>query len=110
MEGFVKGEVVILEFPFSNLTEAKRRPSLIIKVPKGNDLIVCQITGKSYVKSVEILIKKVDLQKGNLKVDSYLRIDKIFSIEKSLIKYKIGSLKKEKFNEIVDSICSFLKN
>jgi mRNA interferase MazF len=110
MEGFVKGEVVILEFPFSNLIESKRRPSLIIKVPKGEDLIVCQITGKSYEESLEIPITKEDFQKGNLKVENYIRIDKIFSIEKSLIKYKIGSIKKEKFNKIIDNICSFLKN
>jgi mRNA interferase MazF len=110
VEGFVKGDVVVLEFPFSNLLQVKRRPSLIIKVPKGEDLIVCQITRKSYEKSVEIPIRKEDFLKGSLKVESYMRIDKIFSIEKSLIKYKIGELKKEKFNEIVDKICSFLKS
>jgi len=110
MEGFVKGEIVVLEFPFSNLIQVKRRPSLIIKVPKGDDLIVCQITGKSYEKSVEIPIKKEDFHKGNLKVESYIRLNKIFSIEKSLIKYKIGSLKQEKFNEVINKICSFLKN
>ncbi len=110
MEGFVKGDVVVLEFPFSNLTQVKKRPSLIIKVPKGDDLIVCQITGKSYEKSVEISIRKEDFAKGNLKVESYLRLDKIFSIEKSLIKYKIGSLKQEKFDEVINEVCSFLKN
>ena len=110
MEGFVKGDVVILEFPFSNLINAKRRPSLIIKVPKGDDLIVCQITGNSYDNSVEVRIKKEDFSKGNLKVDSYLRLDKIFSVERALIKYKIGSLKKEKFNEILNDICSFLRS
>ena len=110
MEGFVKGDVVILEFPFSNLVQVKKRPSLVIKVPRGEDIIVCQITGKSYEKSVEIPIKKEDFYKGNLKVESYMRLDKIFSIEKSLIKYKIGSLKQDKFNEILGKICSFLKN
>lgn len=110
MEEFIRGEIVIMDFPFSNLIETKRRPSLIIKVPKGDDLIVCQITGKSYEKSIEIPIKKEDFQKGNLKVESYLRIDKIFSIEKSLIKYKIGLLKKEKFNEIINNVCFFLKS
>ena len=110
MEGFVDGEVVVLEFPFSNLIKSKRRPVLIIKIPNGDDMIVCQITGKSYEKSVEIPIKKEDFQKGNLKVESYLRIDKIFSVEKSMIKYKIGSLKQEKFNKIIDKICSFLKS
>ncbi len=110
MEGPIKGDIVVLEFPFSNLIQVKRRPSLIIKVPKGEDVIVCQITGKSYEKSVEIPIKKEDFYKGNLKVESYIRLDKIFSIEKSLIKYKAGSLKEGKFNEIIDKICSFLKN
>ncbi|MEK6917862.1 MAG: type II toxin-antitoxin system PemK/MazF family toxin [Nanoarchaeota archaeon] len=110
MEGFVKGEVVVLEFPFSNLLKVKRRPSLVIKAPKGDDIIVCQITGKSYEKSVEIPLKKEDFHKGNLKVESYVRLDKIFSIEKSLIKYKIGSLKQEKIKEILDKICFYLKN
>jgi mRNA interferase MazF len=110
MEGFVRGDIIILEFPFSNLIQSKRRPSLIIKVPKGDDLIVCQITGKSYEASVEIPITKQDFYKGSLKVDSYLRLDKIFSIEKSLVKYKVGRLKQEKFNEILDKLCSFLKN
>jgi len=110
MERLVKGDVIVLEFPFSNLIHAKRRPSLIIKAPKGDDLIVCQITGKSYEKSVEIPIRKGDLSKGDLKVESYIRLDKIFSVEKSLIRYKIGALKQDKINEVVDRICSFLKN
>ena len=109
MEGLVRGEVVVLEFPYSNLVQTKRRPSLIIKVPKGEDVIVCQITGKPYEPKVEILLKKDDFEKGELRVKSYIRLDKIFSIEKSLIKYKIGLLKRDKFNLILNKICSFLK-
>ena len=110
MEGFVKGDILVIEFPYSNLKNAKRRPVLILKVPKGEDIIVAQITGLSYEKSVEIPLKDEDFRQGNLKRDSYLRIDKIASIEKSLIKYKIGSLKQEIFNKILDKICFFLKN
>ncbi|MBU4085942.1 MAG: type II toxin-antitoxin system PemK/MazF family toxin [Nanoarchaeota archaeon] len=110
MEGFVKGDIIIIEFPYSNLKDVKRRPVLILKVPKGEDIIVAQITGMPYEKSVEIPIRIGDFHKGSLKVDSYIRIDKIFSIEKYLIKYKAGSLKQEKFNEVIDKICSFLKN
>ena|SRR3989344_818895 len=110
MEGFVRGEVVVLEFPFSNLLQVKRRPALIIKVPKGDDVIVCQITGRSYEKTVEIPLKKEEFQKGNLRVESYVRLDKLFSIEKSLIKYKVGSLKKEKIDDIVNRVGVFLKD
>jgi mRNA-degrading endonuclease toxin of MazEF toxin-antitoxin module len=59
--------------------------------------------------SVEILINASDFRKGSLKRDSFVRIDKISSIERSLVKYKIGSLKQEKFNQILDRICLFLK-
>ena len=110
MEGFVKGDIVVIEFPYSHLKDAKRRPVLILKVPKGEDIIVSQITSSSYEKPVEIPIKKEDFRRGSLKRDSNVRIDKIASIEKSLIKYKIGSLKKEKFGEIVDKLCFFLRN
>ena len=110
MEGFVKGDVIIIEFPYSNLKIVKRRPVLILKVPKGEDVIVTQITGESYENYVEIILRKEDFKQGSLKRDSYIRIDKLASIEKSLIKYKAGSLKQEKFNEVIDKICSFLKN
>ncbi len=110
MEGFVKGDVIILEFPYSNLKEAKRRPVLILKIPKGEDVIALQITSLSQERSVEIPLNKNDFAKGGLKKDSYIRIDKIASVDKSLIKYKIGSLKQTKFNEILDSACSFLKS
>ena len=109
MERLVRGDIIVIYFPFSNLVQFKPRPVLIIKIPKGEDMIVNQITGSSYEKSVEIKIENKDFSKGSLKKDSYLRLDKIFSIEKSLVKYKIGSLKPEKFNEIIDKIVSFLK-
>ena len=53
---------------------------------------------------------KDDFRQGTLKRDSNIRIDKIASIDKSLVKYKVGSLKQEKFSEILEKICSFLKN
>ena len=66
MEGFVKGEVIVIEFPYSNLKDSKRRPVLVLKVPKGEDVIVLQITRSSYESSVEIPIKNEDFRKGNL--------------------------------------------
>ena len=110
MEGFVRGEIVVIEFPYSNLKDSKRRPVLILKVPKGDAVIVAQITGESYEDSVDLSLKKEDFKQGSLKRESYLRIDKIASIEKYLIKYKAGSLKQEKFNEAIDKTCFFLKN
>ena len=110
MEEFVKGDVLVIEFPYSDLKSYKRRPVLVLKIPKGEDIIVSQITSSSYEESVEIPLSNNDFKQGNLKKESFIRIDKIASIEKSLIKYKVGSLKQEKFNEIINKICNFLKN
>ena len=110
MERLVRGDVIVLEFPFSDLTSYKRRPSLIIKVPEGEDVIICQITAESQKKDVEIPIRNNEFSKGRLKRDSYVRIDKITTIKQTRIKYKIGSLKSEKVKEIIDKIISFLKD
>jgi mRNA interferase MazF len=41
---FIKGDVVVIPFPFSDLTQSKRRPALVIAELEGDDLILCQIT------------------------------------------------------------------
>ena len=110
MEGPVKGDIVVIEFPYSNLKEAKRRPVFILKVPKGKDILVLQITSSSYENLLEIPIKEEDFREGNLKKDSYLRIDKIASIDKSLINYKVGSLKKAKIEEIINKVTNYLRS
>ncbi|MBS3086916.1 type II toxin-antitoxin system PemK/MazF family toxin [Candidatus Pacearchaeota archaeon] len=108
MERLVRGDIIVIEFPYSNLKNSKRRPVLILKIPKGEDIVVLQITKSSYEKQLEVVIKKEDFRQGNLKKESRIRIDKIASIDKSLVKYKIGSLKKEKFEEVLNKVVSFL--
>jgi mRNA interferase MazF len=47
MAKFIKGDVVVIPFPFSDLSQAKRRPALVIAAFEGNDAILCQITSKT---------------------------------------------------------------
>ncbi|HUS88975.1 MAG TPA: hypothetical protein VMW91_06340 [Desulfosporosinus sp.] len=46
MARFVKGDVVVVPFPFSDLAQAKRRPALILAELGGDDRILCQITSQ----------------------------------------------------------------
>jgi len=46
MERFVKGDIVVIPFPFSDLSQHKRRPAMVLADLKGEDLILCQITSK----------------------------------------------------------------
>jgi len=47
MARFVVGDVVIVPFPFSDLTQTKRRPALVVAGLSGEDLILCQITSQT---------------------------------------------------------------
>jgi len=108
MERFIKGDVVIIPFPFSDLTYSKKRPALIIANLKGDDYIFCQITSQirkdRYI--VELMIK--DFQAGSLPVDSFIRVNKIFTGDKSIILRKAGILKDYKINEVIDKLISIL--
>ncbi|MDD3083496.1 MAG: type II toxin-antitoxin system PemK/MazF family toxin [Candidatus ainarchaeum sp.] len=97
MEGFVKGNIVVINFPFSN-NGLKRRPALVLVNLLGDDLILCQITSTKRINSIEL--KETDFEKGRLFENSFIRIEKIFTLEKNKVVYKIGTLKKEKIIEI----------
>lgn len=101
MERFVKGDVVVIPFPFSDLRGLKRRPSLVLASLKGDDLILCQITSQNIKDEYSISLRPEDFESGYLKVPSNVRPNKIFTAEKSIILYKIGHLKNEKIQEIM---------
>jgi mRNA interferase MazF len=47
MATFIKGDVVVVPFPFSDLSNAKRRPALVLAELNKNDLILCLITSRA---------------------------------------------------------------
>ncbi len=109
MEKFVKGDVVVIPFPFSDLTDIKKRPALIIANLKGEDLILCQITSKNVKDEYAIEIKDTDFKEGSLKQVSNVRPNKLFTADNGIILYQVGTLKRNKMNEIIDKIIDILK-
>ena len=61
MEKFVKGDIVIIPFPFSDLSGAKKRPSLVLANLKGDDIILCQITSQRVNDDYAIPIERTGL-------------------------------------------------
>ncbi len=108
MEGFVKGDVVVLPFPFTNLTKSKKRPGLVVASLEGNDIILCQITSKARYDRYALPLSNTDLKKGELYVDSMIRPNKLFTADTSLILYKLGALKKSKIQEVEDALVKIL--
>lgn len=66
MARFVKGDVVVFPFQFSDITQSKRRPALVIAELTGKDVILCQITSQWINDEYAILIDVMDFDEGSL--------------------------------------------
>ncbi len=86
MAKFVKGEVVVIPFPFSDLSGSKHRSALVLADLPGNDIILCQITSQASLKdSFVISLDAADFKVGSLPVTSNIRPNRIFTADKNLI-------------------------
>jgi len=108
VERFVKGDVVVVPFPFSDLSRSKRRPALIIQHFEGEDLLLAQITSRPIRDEYAVQLDDPDFREGSLHKPSNIRPNKLFTCSGNLILYKIGSLEKEKMETIIAAIKQIL--
>jgi mRNA interferase MazF len=109
MERFIKGDVVVVPFPFSDLTRTKRRPALVIAELKGDDIILCQITSQNTRDNYAIGLTDDDFANGSIRRISNIRPNRIFTADQSIIQRKIGLIKKEKIKAVIDKIIDILQ-
>lgn len=108
MAGFIKGDVVVLPFPFSDLSASKRRPALVLANLQGNDIILCQITSQQTKDAYAIRLMDSDMVSGSLKKASNIRPNRIFTADEHIILYKIGSINSKKLQQVRDKIIELL--
>lgn len=101
MGKFVKGDIIVVPFPFSDLSTSKRRPALVLVDLKGDDLILCQITSKTIHDEFAINISLDEIENCTLHTESNIRPNKLFTADESIVLYKLGSLKKDKLDYVV---------
>ncbi len=106
MEGFVKGDVVVIPFPFSDLSASKKRPAVVVANLAGDDHIVAQITSVARSDSYSIALEAKDFKNGKLPASSVIRPNKLFTADKSLISYRAGSINNKKVKEIEKALVS----
>jgi mRNA interferase MazF len=104
LERFVKGDIVVVPFPFSDLTNAKRRPALIVAELDGDDRILCQITSQRFEDRYSVPIDDHDFECGLLHKASNVRPNRLFTADNDIILYKAGHLKSDKIEEVVERL------
>lgn len=97
-------QIILLNFPFSDLKISKVRPAIIISNDKYNkksrDVVVVPLTSNLTKTDYDIIITNQNLEEGNLIVDSRAKINRIFSVEQKMIKMNIGKINKKTFSDI----------
>jgi mRNA interferase MazF len=109
MGGLVKGDIVVVLFPFSDLSSAKKRPALVLASPDGDDVILCQITSRLVSDRYAILISEADFSSGSLRQDSNVRPTRIFTADKKIIQYIAGHLNDNTITAIIDRVVEIMQ-
>jgi len=106
---FVKGDVVVLPFPFSDLSNSKKRPAFVITNLQGDDLILCQITSQQHNDSDSISLISQDFINGNLNKPSYIRPNRIFTADERIISKKVGNVQSTKISEVITKLIQIVQ-
>jgi mRNA interferase MazF len=104
---FVRGDVVVVPFPFSDLTQSKRRLALVIAVLEGDDIILCQITSKTIKDNYAISLDDENFETGSLKQSSNIRPNRIFTAASHI---QVGTLKTEKCAEVINKVIEIIRD
>ncbi|NOX61917.1 MAG: type II toxin-antitoxin system PemK/MazF family toxin [Chloroflexi bacterium] len=111
MGGFVKGDVVVLPFPFSDLSASKRRPALVVAVVQPyEDLILCMITSRRTKDASAIPLSRSDFLVGGLPRSSNIRPNRLFTADSSIVLRTAGRVVDEKMEEVVEEIIRIVMN
>lgn len=104
----MKGDVVVLNFPFSDLSQTKRRPALVLAALHGDDLILCQITSQAREDSYSIRLDASDFVSGGLNQSGRIRPNRLFTADSGIVVYRAGHVSEEKLMETRETLVSIL--
>src|SRR5438876_9663482 len=103
------GEVVLVPFPFSNLSLSKVRPAVCLADAGRGDWVLCQITSSPYGDPVAVPLNNPDFASGGLLVASVARPGKLFTANAALIVRSVGRLNDPPFQRVLDAVITLLR-
>ena len=109
MGAFAAGSVVLVPFPFSDLSRSKLRPAVVLAEADRDDLILCQVTSNPYSDGAAVALTSSDFLVGSLQRVSYARPGKLFTANTSLIVDNVGMLQNAARDRLVDAVVAILR-
>ncbi len=102
------GSIVLVPFPFSDLSQSKLQPAVVLADAGKGDWILGQITSKPYSDTRAVLIEERDFTIGSLQHPSYVRPGKLFTANQALMVAEVGKLQEASFHRVLEAVTTLL--
>ncbi|MBI2910691.1 MAG: type II toxin-antitoxin system PemK/MazF family toxin [Chloroflexi bacterium] len=104
----IRGDIILVPFPFTDLTGQKRRPALVVS-PDGfdpEDVVLCAITSRVTSRPLpwDVPLRARDLVDGALPRPSAVKVGKLFTMHQALIAGRFGRVREEKLTEVLRAL------
>lgn len=103
------GAIVLVRFPFSDLSQTKLRPAVVLADAGRGDYILCQVTSKPYGDPRAVTVEDASLASGSLRVTSFARPGKLFTANNELIEAEIATLQATSLKDVVGAVVELLR-
>jgi len=105
-------EVILTNFPFSDISEIKARPTIVLSNDDYNDshkdILVCAVTSNPREYEYSVRIGKNDMETGTLLQSSRIKADKIMLMSKTQTIKTMGKISESKFRETKEKILALI--
>ena len=102
---YEQGEILIVPFPFSDLSGIKQRPVLVLSKADYNqrseDIITCGITSNIKDSEHSVLINNNNLVHGSIPTESRIKVDKLFTLEENIVRKKIAKINEKMMEQVI---------
>ena len=103
------GKVVLVPFPFSDLSQSKVRPAACLADAGRGDWVLCQITSSPYGDPAAVPLEAPDFASGGLLVASFARPGKLFTAHAGLLVRSVGVLTAPAFARVLSAVVAVLQ-
>ncbi len=109
MMSYKKNTVVLIQFPFSDFSDGKKRPALILCDQQDRDVTCVPISSKFSTGREDLKVSNANCEGFQFPIDSYVRVHKPMTIEDKLIVKKLGNFKTQFFETIKISCADYVR-
>ncbi len=101
-------EIVLVPYPYSDLSSTKRRPVLVVSNNHYNqkfpDILVCVITSNLFKDDYSVDLNDNDLEIGMMPEQSVIKCHKLFTIEQTQIIKRFSIIKDDKLKDVINKL------